>query len=172
MIDNLGRYFLGFIGIMAVQVLILNNLNLGGYINPWLYVLFILVLPLEMPNWLLMITGFFTGLIIDIFLNTPGMHASATVFLAFLRPALLRFFGPHDGYESGSLPLPSHLGFGWFFKYTALAVFAHHLFLFTIEAFSLGNFFFTLQKSIFSSLATLITIFIVILFTVKAERKY
>ena len=55
MIDNLGRYFLGFIGIMAVQVLILNNLNLGGYINPWLYVLFILVLPREMPNWLLMI---------------------------------------------------------------------------------------------------------------------
>ena len=171
MIDNLGRYILGFISIFLVQVLILNNLNLGGFINPWLYVLFILILPVEIPNWLLMLIGFTTGLLIDIFLNSIGLHASATVFLAFIRPMLLRSFAPRDGYEKGSLPLPSHFGFSWFFKYAILAVLAHHLFLYIVEVFTFDNIFSTIWKSILSSLATLLTIFIALLFTGSNKQR-
>lgn len=171
MIDNLGRYILGFISIFLVQVLILNNLNLGGFINPWLYVLFILILPVEIPNWLLMLIGFTTGLLIDIFLNSIGLHASATVFLAFIRPMLLRSFATRDGYEKGSLPLPSHFGFSWFFKYAILAVLAHHLFLYIVEVFTFDNIFSTIWKSILSSLATLFTIFIALLFTGSNKQR-
>lgn len=171
MINQLGRYLLSFVAILLVQVLILNNLNLGGYINPWLYVLFILILPVEMPNWVLLVFGFFTGLIIDAFLNTIGMHASATVFLAFLRPLFLRFLAPRDGYEPGSLPVPSHFGFGWFLKYAIVSITAHHLFLFIVEAFTLENFFVTLWKTILSSLATLVVIMIAQLFSSREKRR-
>lgn len=171
MINQLGRYLLSFIAILLVQVLILNNLNLGGYINPWLYVLFILILPVETPNWLLLVFGFVTGLIMDAFLNTIGMHASATVFLAFLRPLFLRFLAPRDGFEPGSLPVPSHFGFGWFLKYAIVSVTAHHLFLFIVEAFTLEHFFVTLWKSILSSLATLLVIMIAQLFSSREKRR-
>ncbi|GAO29176.1 rod shape-determining protein MreD [Geofilum rubicundum] len=171
MINHLGRYLLSFIAILLVQVLVLNNLNLGGYINPWLYVLFILILPVEMPNWLLLVLAFATGLIMDTFLNTIGLHASATVFLAFLRPFLLRFFAPRDGYEPGSLPVTSHFGLGWFLKYTLLAVLAHHLFLFIVEAFSFENFLATLWKTILSSLVTLVVIMIAQLFSSRERRR-
>lgn len=171
MINQLGRYLLSFIAILLVQVLVLNNLNLGGYINPWLYVLFILILPVETPKWLLLVFGFVTGLIMDAFLNTIGMHASATVLLAFLRPLFLRFLAPREGYESGSLPVPSHFGFGWFLKYAVVSVTTHHLFLFIVEAFTLENFFVTLWKSILSSLATLLVIMIAQLFSSREKRR-
>lgn len=171
MINQLGRYLISFIAILLVQVLVLNNLNLGGYINPWLYVLFILILPVETPNWLLLVFGFVTGLIMDAFLNTIGMHASATVFLAFLRPLFLRFLAPRDGFEPGSLPVPSHFGFAWFLKYAIVSVAAHHLFLFIVEAFTLENFFVTLWKTILSSLATLLVIMIAQLFSSREKRR-
>ncbi len=171
MINQLGRYLLSFIAIILVQVLILNNLNLGGYINPWLYVLFILILPVETPKWLLLVFGFITGLIMDAFLNTIGMHASATVFLAFLRPLFLRFLAPRDGYEPGSLPVPSHFGFGWFLKYAIVSVTTHHLFLFIVEAFTFEHFFVTLWKSILSSLVTLMVIMIAQLFSSREKRR-
>jgi rod shape-determining protein MreD len=171
MINHLGQYLLSFIAIFLVQILVLNNLNLGGYINPWLYVLFLLILPVEIPNWLLLVLAFVTGLLMDTFLNTIGLHASATVFLAFLRPFLLRIFSPRDGYEPGSLPVPSHFGLGWFLKYTLLAVLAHHLFLFVVEAFSFESFGATLWKTILSTLVTLVVIMIAQLFSSRERRR-
>jgi len=171
MINQLGRYILSYIAIILVQVLILNNLNLGGYINPWLYILFILILPVETPKWLLLIFGFITGLIIDSFLNTIGMHASATVLLAFLRPLFLRFLAPRDGYDPGSLPVPSHFGFAWFLKYAIVSVFTHHLFLFIVEAFTFEHFFVTLWKTILSSIATLLIIMLAQLFSSREKRR-
>lgn len=171
MINHLGRYLLNFIAIILVQVLVLNNLNLGGHINPWLYVLFILILPVEIPNWLLLVFGFVTGLIMDAFLNTIGMHASATVFLAFLRPLFLRFLAPRDGYETGSLPIPSNFGFAWFLKYAIVSVMAHHLFLFIIEAFTFEHIFVTLWKSILSSVVTIVVIMIAQLFSSREKRR-
>lgn len=172
MINNLGRYLFNLIIIILIQVIILNNLNLGGYINPFLYVLFILTLPVDIPDWLLLVIGFFLGLLMDIFLNSLGMHTSASVFIAFLRPFLLRYLAPRDGYEPGSLPIPSYFGFSWFLKYSAISVFAHHLFLFLIEAFTFANFFTTLWKTTVSTLFTLLIITIAMLFGHQKEKRF
>jgi rod shape-determining protein MreD len=170
MINLLSRYSFSFVIIILFQVLILNNLNLGGYINPYLYVLILLTLPVEIPNWLLITIGFLTGLLIDAFLNTIGMHAAASVFLCFARPSFLRYLAPRDGYDPGSLPIPSYFGMQWFLKYIALTVFIHHLFLFFVEAFSFENFFSTAWKAIISSIFTIIIIMIAQLFGIKRER--
>ncbi len=172
MLNNFGKYLINFIVIMLFQVLILNQLNLGIYINPCLYILFILILPVETPGWLTLIIGFAVGLMMDAFLNTIGLHASATVFLSFLRYYLLRFFAPRDGYELGSLPVPSYFGFTWFFKYVSIATIGHHLFLFFMEVFTFNNFFLTIWKVILSSLFTITFILLAQLFGIRKEQTY
>lgn len=164
MINQWLKYLLNFIVLSLVQVLILNHLNLGGFINPYIYILFLLILPVAIPGWILLLLGFLTGLFMDAFLNTPGFHASASVFLSFMRPLFLRYISPRDGYEPGSLPIPAHFGFLWFFKYAILGISTHHLFYFFVEAFSFDQFFATLWRVIMSSLFTLLFVMIAQLF--------
>ncbi|MFW5753449.1 MAG: rod shape-determining protein MreD [Marinilabiliaceae bacterium] len=164
MINLLPRYILNFIVLVLLQVLVLNNLQFSGYLNPFLYILFIITLPFQTPRWFLLVLGFITGLTIDIFMNSLGIHAAATVFMTFLRPSILNSFAPRDGYEPGTRPVPADFGFGWFLKYTALMVVTHHLFLFFVEAFSFESFFATLWKSILSSIVSIGFIIIAILF--------
>lgn len=171
MINYIGRYVLSLIAIDLVQVMILNNINLGGFVNPYLYVLFILILPIEIPNWILIFIAFLLGVLMDVFLNTPGMHASASVFLAFLRPHYLRYLAPREGYEPASLPIPSHFGFSWFFKYVLITVVSHHLFLFFVEAFTFTHFFTTLWKVVVSSLSSIVVILLAEMFGMKKGKR-
>lgn len=171
MINYIGKYALSLIAIVLVQVMILNNINLGGFINPYLYVLFILILPIDIPNWFLIFIAFLMGILMDVFLNTVGMHASATVFLGFMRPLYLRYLAPREGYEPASLPVPSHFGFSWFFKYVVITVVSHHLFLFFVEAFTFAHFFATLWKVVVSSLATIIIILVAEMFGVRKRKR-
>lgn len=144
---NLGR----FIVLVLFQVLVLNNIQFSGYMNPFMYVLFILLLPFETPRWLLLISGFLLGLSVDIFSNTLGLHASATVFMAFMRPYVLRVISPRDGYESGTYPRVFYYGLTWFLNYAVILVVMHHLFLFYFEVFRFSEFFRTLLRIILSS---------------------
>ena len=100
------------------------------------------------------------GLLVDIFSETLGMHTSATVFMAFLRPYILSYFAPRDGYESGSYPRIFYYGLPWFIKYATLMVFTHHLFLFYVEMFKFQDFFATLLRVILSTLFSSILIII------------
>lgn len=151
---NIGR----FIVLVLIQVLILDNIQFSGYVNPFIYVLFILLLPFETPNWLIILSGFVLGLTIDLFSNTIGMHAFATVFMAFLRPYVLKILEPHDGYESGTFPRLYYFGFTWFLSYSIILVFSHHLFLFYIEVFRFTDFFRTLIRVILSVLFSMVII--------------
>lgn len=83
-----------FVGLILLQVLILNNVHIAGVATPFLYVYFILKFNSGTSRNELMLWGFCIGLAIDIFSNTPGMNAAATVLLAFLRPLFLRLFTP------------------------------------------------------------------------------
>lgn len=170
MINLVPRYLFNFIILVLVQVLLLNNLQFSGFVNPYLYVLFIITLPFSTPKWLLLALGFTTGIIIDIFMNTLGLHAAATVFMAFVRPFILSSFSPRDGYEVGTNPVPADYGFGWFFKYSVLMVAIHHLFLFFVEAFNFENFLSTLWRSVLSTIASVIFIFIAMLFAKRKSR--
>lgn len=170
MINLLPRYFLNFVVLIMLQVLLLNNIQFSGYISPYLYVLFIITLPFSIPRWLLLVLAFITGIIIDIFMNTLGLHASATVFMAFLRPFILSSFSPRDGYEPGTRPVPADYGFGWFFKYSVLMVATHHLFYFFVETFDKELFMPTMLRSLLSTAATVMFIFIAMLFAKKDSR--
>jgi rod shape-determining protein MreD len=155
MIKVLPRNILRMMILVLFQVFILNNLQFSGYINPYMYVLFILLLPFETPGWLLLSLAFVLGISIDIFANTPGLHASATVLMAWLRPMVLDYFAPRDGYVPGTYPRVYYYGLAWFFQYSAILIFAHHFTLFYIEIFRLSDFLLTLRRVVFSGIFTL-----------------
>ena len=155
MINTVARFGLIFIVVILLQVLLFNNIQFSGYVNPFVYIMFILLLPFEIPAWLLLLISFGTGTVIDIFTGTPGMHASATVLAGFVRPYILRFISPREGYEPGVNPSMVIYGFRWFLHYTALIVVVHHTLLFYIEVFRFQDFFRTLLRVLLSSVFTI-----------------
>jgi rod shape-determining protein MreD len=157
-----------FITVILLQVLILDNVQFNGYLSPFFYVIFIVLLPFEAPNWLLITLGFLLGLSVDLFNGTPGMHAAATVFIAFLRPSILNYLAPRDGYESGTFPRVHYYGLYWFIRYTLILVLAHHLVLFFIDTFRFSDIFFTLFRIL---LNTVITSLLIILSQFFIYRK-
>ncbi len=160
MINQIIRYTTIYAVLVLLQILLFNNIQFSGYINPYVYILFIILLPVNIAGWFLLFIGFFSGLILDLFLNTPGMHAGATVAASFFRPLILRSISPRDGYNPDAEPSMALFGFRWFLIYSLLVILVHHLFLFYLEVFSLASFFKTFIKVILSTLFT--TIFVLI----------
>lgn len=152
MINRILKFGLFFIILLLLQVLLFNNIQFSGYINPYIYILFILLLPVEIPGWLLLIISFFTGLTIDFFSGSPGMHTSSTVLAGFVRPYILSVIAPRDGYESEGNPSMYAYGFRWFLIYTIVIVVVHHTALFYLEVFRFTDFFRTLLRVLLSSL--------------------
>ena len=167
MLNNLLKYGLYFFVLVLVQVLVLNNVQFSGFINPYIYILFILVLPFETPGWLLLISAFALGFTIDIFPQgiaggggTLGVHTAATVLAAFIRPTVLKWINARGEYESGTLPSARDYGIIWYLLYALIITGIHHFVLFYLEDFSLRYFFNTFARFTFSLIFTLILIFI------------
>lgn len=160
MINSVLRYGFVMVLLIMLQVLLFNNIQFSGYINPYVYIMIILLLPTELPQWVVLVMAFITGLIIDFFSGSPGMHASATVLAAFTRPYILELISPRDGYETGSSLSMANYGIKWFFIYSTSIVFIHHLLLFYLEVFRFDDFFRTLLRVILSSFFTLAFIFL------------
>lgn len=148
---------LSFIILVLIQVLALNNIQFLGFINPYIYILFILSLPVKFPRWLSLILAFILGLSIDIFSNTIGIHTFATVLIAFFRNGIIKLF---TSIEEGSNPVPSFYSFGVgsYIKYVVFMVLLHHSTLFLLEAFSFNNFWMTVLRILFSSFITILLI--------------
>lgn len=163
LISNISR----FIILIFLQVLILNNINFVGYVNPYLYVLFILLYPFTGNQSLFLFVSFLLGISIDIFEDSGGINAAACLVAAFIRPNLLRFsFGisyDHQNIRLANTPFGSKL------SYVFLMVLVHHFVLFSLEMFSLNHILLILKKTIFSSIFTVI---LVLLSLTLFSRKY
>lgn len=142
-----------FIGLVLLQVLILNNVHILGLATPFLYVYFILKFDTGTSRNELMLWGFCLGLTIDIFSNTPGMNAAATVMLAFVRPLLLTLFTPRDNPDS-LVPSFKSMGVSSFLKYLIICVFVHHFVLLTLEFFSFTSIPLLLLRVVASTILT------------------
>lgn len=147
-----------FIVLIVLQLLLFNNIQFSGFINPYVYVLFFILLPFDFPKWLAVVLGLLMGLIIDLFSGTPGVHTTATVLIAYLWPFLLAVIAPYDGYDNSARPRVSYMGIEWFVKFTIIIVLIHHLVLFYVEVFSFAHFFRTFLKVILSSLFSIVII--------------
>lgn len=161
---------LRWLSLMALQIFVLNNIYLGGVFNPYLYVLVILALPIELSALAILLIGFFTGFILDLFTHTMGMHTMALTLLAFMRPKILELVAPRDGFEFGASVNVRDMGWGKYSVYALLLVFPHHFLLFTLEAFSTGLIWLAIQKTILNTLLTFVLILLVNSFAPIKEK--
>ncbi|MBW6480049.1 MAG: rod shape-determining protein MreD [Bacteroidales bacterium] len=146
-IKHTGRFLI----MIGIQLLILNQIHFSGFITPYLYPLFILLLPFNIKGYTLLLTAFFTGLVIDIFSDSPGMHASATLIMAFLRPAVISLITVKTEFDQDIEPRFDFMGAGWVFIYTLILIFIHHLSLFTLEIFRFADYGETMLQTILST---------------------
>jgi rod shape-determining protein MreD len=166
--NSIIRYSGAFLILIVLQLLIFNNIEFSGYINPYIYVMFILILPVAIPSWILLLLAFLTGLVIDLFSGTIGVHAFATVMAGFVRPWVLSLNITAEASEPETSPSSYRSGLRWFLIYVVTVVMIHHLALFFIEIFSFRNFFHTVLRVLLSTAAT--TFFIVLFDFIRPHR--
>jgi rod shape-determining protein MreD len=158
MINDVARHFIRFILLVGVQGLILKNVEPGPFINPFLYILFLIQLPFETPPWAVLGLSFVLGFFVDIFYGTMGMHMATCTFVGFMRPKILKFMVPRDGYEFGTQPTMQDMGRAWFLTFATIIIVLHHFILFYLEMFSFHQFFTTLFRIIVSSISTILLV--------------
>lgn len=157
-----------FIVLLAIQVVIFNNMNFLGYISPFPYILFIILYPVNSNKSGLIISSFLLGLAMDMFCNSGGIHATASVILAYYRPYIFKFsFGL--SYEYQTIKLNESLT-PERFSFILLSVVLHHIILFTLEAFQFKFIWDILLRNLFSSIFTII-ISVIIIYLIKPNKR-
>jgi rod shape-determining protein MreD len=157
-----------FIVLVLIQSLVLNNINFLGHINPYIYILFIILFPVKNNRMLFIFLSFLLGLSLDLFLDSGGVHAAACVTIAYVRPLILKFsFGMI--YEHQTIKFSS-MEFGQRLSYFAIITLIHHLLLFSLEIFNTSKILLILTKTLFSGIFTiLLCLLITVLFSSRRK---
>lgn len=172
MINEIPTNILRFVLLLLAQILVFSNVNFSSFINPYVFPLFILLLPFETPRWLLMLIGFAAGLTLDIFLGSAGMHAAACLLVGYLRPFLINIITP-KGTEFEISPQLYAQGPTWFAIYIGITMSIYLTFYFLIEEATFMNFFLLLVKIILSTLfSTGAILTLLFLFSSRKKRRY
>jgi hypothetical protein len=159
---------LRFIGLIALQVVLFNRINLFGFLNPYPYILFILLYPVNSNRAGLLLSSFFLGLVLDMFLNSGGSHAVACVTLAYLRPSFFRFsFG--ISYEYQTVKINDRLS-PERFSFILISVVTHHLILYLLEIFRFSLILDILIRTVATTIFTLI-LCIIIIYLIKPGKQ-
>lgn len=151
--------------LILLQVLVFNQISVFGFATPFLYIYFLLKLPMGRNVFYVIIIGFLMGFIIDIFLNTPGINAAATTLVASLRRPFLRLFFTREEFENFVPGIYSATG--PFIRFAVIMVLIHQVTLFGLESFSLFNLSILLLRLFSSVILTLILVFAVDSFALK-----
>ena len=159
MIKNLHRIE-WFVGLVLIQVLVLNQLHVGGYATPFLYIYFILKFNSKIGRNSLMIWAFMLGLTVDVFGNTPGVNAAACTCLSFFRNSLLRLVTLRD-LDEAFRPGIKSLGLAVFFRYILLATTLFCTLLLLIDTFTFFNLPVLFLKIVTSIVSTMVCVFCV-----------
>jgi hypothetical protein len=171
-INDIIKNTVRFIVLILLQVLIIQNIRLGSYIILFPYLLFILLLPFETPKLAVLFIAFVTGLTIDMFYDTAGLHATTCTLIGFSRYYILKLLAPREGYDVGLSPTIESMGAVWFATYAGIIIFIHHLFFFYLEIFRFSEFFTTLLRALLSSIGTFALIYIIqFLFNSNTKNK-
>jgi hypothetical protein len=164
LLTNIARFIL----LLMLQIAIFNKMDFLGYINPYPYILFILLYPVNGNQYGLLFTSFSLGIVMDMFCNSGGVHATAAISLAALRPTFFKFsFGV--SYEYQTIKINDKLT-PERFSFIAISVVSHHFILFLLEAFRLSFVLQVLLRTVFSTVFTIL-ICILLIYLFKPTRR-
>lgn len=162
---------LRFVFLVILQVFVINQMLQFNLINPFIYPLFILLLPVNTSFFLVLLLSFVIGFTVDFLQFTAGIHAAATVFMGFLRIYFLRASLSKENFEKNIRPNIRDKGLAWFSIYAIILLFAHHLVLYFLEVNTLHEFFFTMLKTALSALASLLLVILLEYLLMPTSKK-
>ena len=147
-------HILSLVIVLLLQMLVFSNLHFLGICHPYIYILFLISLPIRIPQWIELLIGFGVGLIADMLCGSPGVHAAACSILAYLRPIFIR--RTIQDSERISMKIDGlSIGTNEYAKLVVLYTILHHTLVFTIEAWSFSHFWLLVSKILVSSLFTI-----------------
>lgn len=161
-----------FVLVLIIQVTICSNINLFGHINPFVYIIYILLFPTNYNRLTFLLSSFFLGLVLDIFLDSGGVHAAASVFLAYIRPVFLKYaYGTI--YETATFKFEK-AELKNLFGYVLLSSLFHHIIVFGLEIFSSSQILLIIKSAVLACIFTAFLSFLLILLfrTRKWENYY
>ena len=168
------RNIIRFVLFILIQVYILDKIpHLHRAIVPYIYFLFILWLPYATPRLLLLVIGFFTGLSLDYFKMTPGLHAAACLLIAYVRPFIITLLSPKDTTEfSHREPSPRGMGWSAYLVYALVLTLLHHIYLTLLEWLQFGSFLsFIIKAGATTAISMLLIITVELLFPRKMKYR-
>ena len=172
MISQIPINLFRFVLLLMAQVLIFSNINFSSFVNPYVFPLFVLLLPFETPRLLLLIIGLLSGLALDVFLGSMGMHAAACLAVGYMRPFLISVITP-KGTEFEISPNIHSQGLPWFMFYTGLTMFIYLTLYFIVEAATFFNFFLLFVKIIMSTVVSVLFMIVFqYLFSARKKRRF
>lgn len=139
-----------FLLLLVLQEFVFDNINLGGVVNPYIYIMFVILLPLDIPGWSLLLLGFGTGAAVDFMAGTAGLHTIASTWLAFARPTVVGLLLGKDLVYEGGIPTVGRVGTAKFLRYITVMVLLFNVPFFLLEDLSGALWLITL-RIVFSS---------------------
>jgi hypothetical protein len=171
--NNILKNSIRFILFLLIQIIILNEVPpLHQFITPYLYFIFLLWLPFGTSRLATTLLGFLLGYCLDMFTNTPGLHAAAATLIGYLRPTILNILLAQEASEEITKePSIGTMGWGPFAFYIFSLTFIHHFYLVLLEWLQFGNFSYFIGKVFFTSLMSILLILLVELLLNRRKLK-
>lgn len=158
--------------LLAVDIFVVSRLEIGIYFIPHIYFMSLLMLPVRTTRAWLLLLGFFMGLVVDVFMNTGGLHAAAGTMMMFIRIFTLRMFLSPEDEDNNISPGLYSLGTRGYLIYSSILILAHQFTFFFLEVFKTDSFFLILKKTLASTvLNILLLLFMQLLFTKPVKKK-
>lgn len=154
------KYIIWFFLILALQIFVFNHIFFLGYMNPYVYIIYLLFLPVRLSRTALLFIAFLLGLGMDIFENSGGVHAAASVMLAYSRTSILKIVSRRQESDLEDMKI-RNFTFLSMFIYALFTALLHHFVLFLLESFRLADFGVILLRTFSSTIFTLIFVLIV-----------
>ena len=152
--NNVLSNILRFVIVLVLQVFICSNIHLFGFATPALYLLALLLLPLELPKSVQYLIGFAAGFVVDLFAYTLGVNMAASLIVMFVRPYLVKLLNGRNTTEGVDRPIPGVKDTKWMFTYVIVLSFLHQFFVVMLEACSFRHFGYSLMAIVADSVFT------------------
>jgi rod shape-determining protein MreD len=166
------KYGVKFILLVVAQIFLFDKISLWNFVTPMIYICFILSLPYQTPQWAVILLGFFIGMTIDFFTGALGLHALATLVVAFIRPLVIHIIPLRVEREEHLRPILYDMKFVWYIQYVFLMTLIHHFMFFFIDRFSFHHFLQTLIVVLSNTVCSIICVFIIQILFYKSSKRY
>lgn len=165
------EYLILFVLVTLLQLLLFDNIQISGYLNILIYPLFLLLLPMNISGFMLLILATVLGSFADIMAGTAGIHSIGTIFIAFMRPTLLKLIVRDDLLSSNMMPSSNVIGIKQFLQYSTLMMFILFTVILLLERLTLDYLFFTILRIIISTIVSVMILFLLqLIFSRNSNR--